>query len=788
LKIKKFLAQTSLLALIAGTLIGTSAPARAVTAEAYDFETTNELIHNFDVMPGAGTAYSQTTSGGIGGTGAINAPGSLNAVFATKNSYSIGSVGSKYTFSSFVQSIGNNGYSGMGFSATPSVTSGTPYRPTDALGISVHGGGFVFHIGATDYNGNWASDNAGMTAITKAAISDLLNNGSVDDWYKVFFIVEVKADSKFDIRVEVWPANGATGELRGANAASIHTMTGVSNSSISNAATIKSYINFSGDRVRYFDNFAIDLQGNTSVISAGAPVVLTNASTLSGSQITFNGNVTSENGSNVTERGFVYSTSSSPMISDSNDVKIVDGSGLGTFTETTGNLSSGTYYIRAYATNTTGTSYGSEETVSIVSAPTLTWAPSNTSVYVSASPLTPTSLATSNSSGAISYAVQSAGTTGCTVNSSTGVLTFTTAGECVVRATVASASPFSSGTLDKTFTVQANSVPGAPTSPIATAGDAKATVSWTAPASTGGSAVTSYTVTANPGGATCTATTPATSCEVTGLTNGTAYTFSITATNATGESSASTSTSSVTPAAPVQNPAPSNPAPEAQTPPPVPVTKVSAIELLRGKKADESVVKLQLEDAQIGFPKRDIAVKFFDFQGKLLKELVIPVDSGTKSLELAVGLGLGDFNVQASVITAGVASEATSARATVASKIYFKNITTNGAPVLLGTTAGKAVYFTANSYKLSASSKTNLDAVAEKLKAGTDRIALTGFSAKWVRGQGSELTLARQRAYAVAKYLQSRGVSNWIYYSGYGAIETSGSAAKARKVELRLVD
>ena len=67
----------------------------------------------------------------------------------------------------------------------------------------------------------------------------------------------------------------------------------------------------------------------------------------------------------------------------------------------------------------------------------------------------------------------------------------------------------------------------------ATAGNASATVRWTAP-SNGGSAITSYTVTPFIGATAQTPTTvtgspPATTATVTGLTNGTAYTFTVTA-------------------------------------------------------------------------------------------------------------------------------------------------------------------------------------------------------------------------------------------------------------------
>jgi RHS repeat-associated protein len=89
--------------------------------------------------------------------------------------------------------------------------------------------------------------------------------------------------------------------------------------------------------------------------------------------------------------------------------------------------------------------------------------------------------------------------------------------------------------------------PGAPTGVSATAANGSATVTWTAPATVGGSPVTGYTVTSSPGSFTAT-TTGATAATVTGLTNGTGYTFTVTATNAVGTGSASSASGSVTPA------------------------------------------------------------------------------------------------------------------------------------------------------------------------------------------------------------------------------------------------
>ena len=90
-------------------------------------------------------------------------------------------------------------------------------------------------------------------------------------------------------------------------------------------------------------------------------------------------------------------------------------------------------------------------------------------------------------------------------------------------------------------------VPAAPTAVSATGGNASAKVTWTAPPTQPGAEVKSYTVTASPGGATATVLGTSTQAAVTGLANGTAYTFTVTATNELGTSPASSPSGLVTP-------------------------------------------------------------------------------------------------------------------------------------------------------------------------------------------------------------------------------------------------
>lgn len=77
-------------------------------------------------------------------------------------------------------------------------------------------------------------------------------------------------------------------------------------------------------------------------------------SAVSGGDVTFDGNL------EVLERGVCWSTSKNPTIEDN---KTSDGGGTGSFASNLTNLEENTtYYVRAYATNGKGTSYGEELT------------------------------------------------------------------------------------------------------------------------------------------------------------------------------------------------------------------------------------------------------------------------------------------------------------------------------------------------------------------------------------------------------------------------------------------
>ncbi|MFD2826816.1 beta strand repeat-containing protein [Leeuwenhoekiella polynyae] len=148
-----------------------------------------------------------------------------------------------------------------------------------------------------------------------------------------------------------------------------------------------------------YQNFRIDDVEIGSAVSVSVPDVSTSAvSSITSSGATFSGEVSADGGAAVTDRGFVYATTANPTTSDT---KVQDGSGTGTFSEAiTGLSASTTYYVRAYAINSTGTSYGNEVSFNTFSAFQL---PTPTVSFDSPSAFT-SNFSTAQSGGLASYA------------------------------------------------------------------------------------------------------------------------------------------------------------------------------------------------------------------------------------------------------------------------------------------------------------------------------------------------------------------------------------------------
>ena len=92
---------------------------------------------------------------------------------------------------------------------------------------------------------------------------------------------------------------------------------------------------------------------------AQAPTVTTaTQASVTSTSATLGGNVTSDGGASVTDRGIVWGLSANPTTADT---KVANGTGTGTFSATVSGLPvATTVHVRAYATNTVTTSYGSD--------------------------------------------------------------------------------------------------------------------------------------------------------------------------------------------------------------------------------------------------------------------------------------------------------------------------------------------------------------------------------------------------------------------------------------------
>ena len=116
-------------------------------------------------------------------------------------------------------------------------------------------------------------------------------------------------------------------------------------------------------------NLAPGQNGQTLILVNGIPswsgaaypaLTTTSVSSITSTSANVGGNISSDGGASVSARGLVYGTSSNPTLSNT---VLYKGSGGGAFYGTlTGLTPNNTYYVRSYATNSSGTGYGNEAT------------------------------------------------------------------------------------------------------------------------------------------------------------------------------------------------------------------------------------------------------------------------------------------------------------------------------------------------------------------------------------------------------------------------------------------
>lgn len=120
--------------------------------------------------------------------------------------------------------------------------------------------------------------------------------------------------------------------------------------------TTGQYLTLNASNIPFWANAAVS-----------ASIVTTAASTVTGITATSGGNITSDGGSAVLSRGVCWKTTTAPTIADN---KTVDGAGIGIFASSLTTLTPvTTYYVRAYAMNSSSITYGNE--ISFTTLPVL---------------------------------------------------------------------------------------------------------------------------------------------------------------------------------------------------------------------------------------------------------------------------------------------------------------------------------------------------------------------------------------------------------------------------------
>ena len=192
-------------------------------------------------------------------------------------------------------------------------------------------------------------------------------------------------------------------------------------------------------------------------ITTTAPSLITSDGVSSG------GNVTSDGGATVTARGVCWNTSANPTTSDN---KTTDGTGTSSFTSVITALSpSTTYHVRAYASNTLGTAYGSDVTFTTSAPPTTTTtSTSTTTTSTTSTSTTTTSTTTTSTTTTSTTTTTTTSTTSTSTTSTSTTSTSTTSTSTTTTTSTTSTSTTSTSTTTTTSTTSTSTTSTSTTS------------------------------------------------------------------------------------------------------------------------------------------------------------------------------------------------------------------------------------------------------------------------------------------------------------------------------------
>ena len=310
----------------------------AATSRLYDFNNTSDLTNYFN--PDSSSANTNGSVGGILESGYVDVQMGTDEIWTTKKGFNTSGVGDTFEISGYFYNFANlDGKASIGFTDSDQNEPGSNASTITGVGLSFFGNG-AYLVSNQQFNPFfWAPD---LTENT---------------WYKITLVAENIGGNKFNLTFILRESDsyGVTSSIR-----NIETLE-VTNPDLASASRLYAYFGTTQSRVNKIDNLEVKLHGNVTFEEDGKPTITTTiTSNISSDRAVSGGNVVSEMGNSITNKGVCYKKSSNPTISDT---CTTEGNQTGSFTSNLTNLDSNTlYYYRAYATNTNGTSYGTEYT------------------------------------------------------------------------------------------------------------------------------------------------------------------------------------------------------------------------------------------------------------------------------------------------------------------------------------------------------------------------------------------------------------------------------------------
>ncbi|PKN72165.1 MAG: hypothetical protein CVU50_08465 [Candidatus Cloacimonetes bacterium HGW-Cloacimonetes-3] len=213
----------------------------AAVTQSVDFNNTSDLSTYFNV---SNTDLANSTSGGIGSTGAVQFPFIVMGQTRTltyKTGFELSQLDSPVTVSAYIYSFRNGGYAGMGLSSLPTNTSSAVCQVlnTPALGMEFYSSGAHLYSNTSQHLFSYFPD---------IALS----------WYKVVLTITPRAGNIYDLNYKLYLADfdGSSLTLTKEGSWSFY------NTTIGNVdGKVYPYLTIDGARVTYMDNFSVSYPG-----------------------------------------------------------------------------------------------------------------------------------------------------------------------------------------------------------------------------------------------------------------------------------------------------------------------------------------------------------------------------------------------------------------------------------------------------------------------------------------------------------------------------------------------